>query len=161
MPRRYLRRNTASHIRSVNTGGAEFRRGPVDQSGRGIAGSCPTTEAKRQFLFPLPTCVVYPFLCPSAAACPTLRGREYGGRRMHQPKARSEAGRKVGFYMALGLVAAATPHPAAIALLRSAACLAASGTVDEFRRPAGYGIRTDQTLCRRRRHGKSKVHARL
>jgi hypothetical protein len=79
MPRRYLRRNTASHIRSVNTGGAEFRRGPVDQSGRGIAGSCPTTEAKRQFLFPLPTCVVYPFLCPSAAAYPTLRGRGYGG----------------------------------------------------------------------------------
>ena len=28
MPRRYLRRNTASHIRSVNTGGAEFCRGP-------------------------------------------------------------------------------------------------------------------------------------
>ena len=27
---------------------------------------------------------------------------------MHQPKARSEAGRKVQFYMALGLVAAAT-----------------------------------------------------
>ena len=33
---------------------------------------------------------------------------DMGGRRMHQPKARDETGRRVRFYMALGLVAAAT-----------------------------------------------------
>ena len=48
-------------------------------------------------------------------------------------------------------------HPAAIALLRSAARLAAGGTVDEFRRPAGYGVRADQTLCRCRHRSESRL----
>jgi len=43
----------------------------------------------------------------SVHAEPGGRGNTWGGRRMHQPKARGETGRRVRFYVALGLVTAA------------------------------------------------------
>ena len=52
-------------------------------------------------------------------------------------------------------------HAAAVALLRSAARVAAGGTVDEFRWPIGYRVRADQALCRCRRRGQSAADARL
>src|SRR5215475_6088014 len=44
----------------------------------------------------------------SVYAEPGGRGNTWGGRRMHQPKVREETGRKVRFYVAPGLVTAAT-----------------------------------------------------
>src|SRR5215475_6144792 len=44
----------------------------------------------------------------SVYAEPGGRGNTWGGRRMHQPKSRDEIGRRARFYVALGLVTAAT-----------------------------------------------------
>ena len=56
MPRRYLRRNTASHIRSVNTGGAEFCRGPGT---RAVGASQDPGLDDRRGLFS--SCFVHPY----------------------------------------------------------------------------------------------------
>ncbi len=53
------------------------------------------------------------------------------------------------------------PHAAAISLLRAAARTAPLRAVDELRWPARYGVRADQTLCRRRYRGKFAASARF